>query len=284
MSIKRLIFDSVVKSIDVFAGMAGKKMKNRILAELVGSLTPIQTQSTPHGGINFYCLGKLPQWRAETLLTKEPDTIQWIDSFEESSEFWDIGANIGVYSLYAANRKIKVTAFEPSASNYYILTKNIEINGFDDQILAYCLALSNHTRLGSLNMVDTQLGSALHDFGEKQEQIDIVGTISKVSFQQGVLGYSIDDLIEGFSLKFPNYIKIDVDGIEDKIIKGAEKTLKDSRLKSVLIELDTRDKEYCGRVISVMDKAGIQLVKKVTPNISSQSDFYPICNHIFSRV
>ena len=160
MSIKRLIFDSVVKSIDVFAGMAGKKMKNRILAELVGSLTPIQTQSTPHGGINFYCLGKLPQWRAETLLTKEPDTIQWIDSFEENSEFWDIGANIGVYSLYGANRKIKVTAFEPSASNYYILTKNIEINGFDDQILA-TFASGLKLATGSVTDLDADRTAAL---------------------------------------------------------------------------------------------------------------------------
>ena len=92
------------------------------------------------------------------------------------------------------------------------------------------------------------------------------------------------DLINWFSPKFPNYIKIDVDGIEDKIIEGAEKTLRDSRLKSVLIELDTRDTEYCQRVTSAMDRAGIKLVKKVTPNISRQSDFYPICNHILSRI
>lgn len=284
MSIKRLIFDSAVKLIDVFAGIAGEKMKNRILADLVGSLTPVQTQNTPHGKINFYCLGKLSQWRAETLLSKEPETIQWIDSFEDNSEFWDVGANIGVYSLYAAKKKIKVTAFEPSASNYYILTKNIEINKFDDQILSYCLAFSNHTNFGSLNMVDTQIGSALHLFGEKKEKLNIVGSISTVSFQQGVLGFTIDDLIDWFSPKFPNYLKIDVDGIEDKIIEGAKNTLKDSRLKSVLIELDTRDKEYCQRVTSAMDKAGIKLVKKVTPNISRQSEFYPVSNHIFSRI
>ena len=284
MSIKRSIFDLAVKSIDFFSGIAGRKMKNRILAELVGRLTPVQSQNTPHGKINFYCQGKLSQWRAETLLSKEPDTIEWIDSFEDNSEFWDVGANVGVYSLYAAKKKIKVTAFEPSASNYYILTKNIEINKFDNQIFSFCLAFSNNTNFGYLNMVDTQLGSALHLFGEKKEKLNIVSSISNVTFQQKVLGFKIDDLINLFSPKFPNYIKIDVDGIEDKIIEGAEKTLKDSRLKSVLIELDTRDTEYCQRVTSAMDRAGIKLVKKVTPNISRQSDFYPICNHIFSRI
>ena len=74
------------------------------------------------------------------------------------------------------------------------------------------------------------------------------------------------------------------EAFHNTIIEGAENTLKDSRIKSVLIELDTRDKEYCQKVTSAMDKAGIKLVKKVTPNISRQSDFYPICNHIFSRI
>ena len=40
-------------------------------------------------------------WRADTVLTKELDTIGWIDEFDEGSVFWDIGANVGVYSLYA---------------------------------------------------------------------------------------------------------------------------------------------------------------------------------------
>ena len=39
--------------------------------------------------------------RAETLFTKEPDMIDWIDSFPEDFVLWDIGANVGIYSIYA---------------------------------------------------------------------------------------------------------------------------------------------------------------------------------------
>src|SRR5262245_15783933 len=44
-------------------------------------------------------------WRAETLLTKEPATIRWIDRFAPRDIFWDVGANTGIYSLYAAKVK-----------------------------------------------------------------------------------------------------------------------------------------------------------------------------------
>ena len=44
--------------------------------------------------------------RAYTFYTKEPETVDWIDKFNNGSNFIDIGANIGIYSLYAASKKI----------------------------------------------------------------------------------------------------------------------------------------------------------------------------------
>lgn len=66
--------------------------------------------------------------RAKTYSIKEPDTLDWIDSFEPDSCYFDIGANIGQYSLYPAKKygdKIQVYAFEPQSNNYYVLNKNI---------------------------------------------------------------------------------------------------------------------------------------------------------------
>ena len=82
--------------------------------------------------ISFFSPTKLSQWRAKTLFTKEPSTLKWIDSFENinGNIFWDIGANIGLYSIYGAikNDKIKVIAFEPSTLNLSLLSRNISIN------------------------------------------------------------------------------------------------------------------------------------------------------------
>jgi FkbM family methyltransferase len=54
----------------------------------------------------------------------------------------DIGANIGVYALFAAFSGAKdVYAFEPSASSYEVLTKNIVANGLEPIIRAKCVAV-----------------------------------------------------------------------------------------------------------------------------------------------
>ena len=54
----------------------------------------------------FFTPNSIIKWRVDTILSKEPETIEWIDSFKSDSKekiiFWDIGANIGLYSLYAA--------------------------------------------------------------------------------------------------------------------------------------------------------------------------------------
>src|ERR671919_62441 len=62
------------------------------------------TVDTPCGPLSFVLLGRNAGGRALSLLTKQPGTIQWIDAFVPDSVFWDVGANIGVYSLYAALR------------------------------------------------------------------------------------------------------------------------------------------------------------------------------------
>ena len=50
---------------------------------------------TPNGSIRFLGVGRLSFGRARKLLTKEPDSLKWIDQMAPGSVFWDIGANIG---------------------------------------------------------------------------------------------------------------------------------------------------------------------------------------------
>ena len=68
--------------------------------------------------------------RAKSFFSKEPATVKWIDSFEKNSNFLDIGANIGIYSLYAASKDVNVVSLEPESSNYYQLNLNIADNSF----------------------------------------------------------------------------------------------------------------------------------------------------------
>ena len=105
-----------------------------ISARFAEKLVPIVIQKTQFGPLAFFCPGKLPAMRARTLFTKEPETIAWLNSFAPNDVFWDIGANVGVYSLYAALKGNKVWAFEPAPGNYYILSRNIELNKLDKSI------------------------------------------------------------------------------------------------------------------------------------------------------
>jgi len=81
--------------------LLGEHRNAAILAHVVESLSPAITVDTPLGALKMHCPGELPVFRANTLLTKEPETIAWIDTFEPGETLWDIGANVGVYSLYA---------------------------------------------------------------------------------------------------------------------------------------------------------------------------------------
>ena len=147
---------------------------------------------------------------------------------------------------------------EPSPSNYYLLSRNIGLNKVDEKISAYCLAFNHKTRLDTFYMSSTGLGDALNNFGEAR---DWQGSIFTAALKQGMIGFSIDDLIKQFNPPFPNYIKINVDGIEDSIINGANRTLIDSRLKSVLVELNIGRKESAQEVIGIFNTSGFTLLR-----------------------
>ncbi len=89
---------------------------------------------TPHGKIRFLNHSRGSFKRARTILTKEPNSITWIDRMEPGSVFFDIGANVGVLTLYAATRgDIEVWAYEPAAVNYYNLVANCELNHLENR-------------------------------------------------------------------------------------------------------------------------------------------------------
>jgi len=251
--------------------IVGERRALQISAYLADYLAPCVTHKTDFGPIMFFCPGKLPVLRAQILFTKEPETLGWIGGFKGADILWDIGSNVGVYSLYAAIKGHTVLSFEPSPSNYYLLSRNIEINKLDNKILSYCIAFNDKTKLDVLFMANTDLGGALSTFGE---ETDWQGNPFIAQFNQAMVGFSVDDFIKQFNPPFPNHIKIDVDGIEGKIVKGAKETLADKRLKSVLIELDTERREYIKEISVLFKSFGLKLLKKETATE---------LNHIFVR-
>lgn len=92
---------------------------------------------------------------------KEPETVQWIETFQKGDVFWDIGANIGAYSLVAAkyhHGQVPVVAIEPSFLNFSQLCKNIALNQCDDSITPFNIALSKKTQIGKFNYQNFDMG------------------------------------------------------------------------------------------------------------------------------
>ena len=97
--------------------------------------------------IKFFVPNQLTEWRVSSFFDKEPETLEWIDSFKEKENliFWDIGANIGLYSIYNTLKhpKSSTIAFEPSSSNLRVLTRNISINNLEKNIKVVTTPLTN---------------------------------------------------------------------------------------------------------------------------------------------
>lgn len=203
--------------------------------------------------------------RARTYSIKEPDTLDWLDSFKPDSCYFDIGANIGQYSLYPAKKfagAVQVFAFEPQSNNYYSLNKNIFLNDLADVIAAYCIAVSGKTGFSKLHVPRFIPGGNRSQF----DQADAKQTIPArpVTHVQGVFGVTVDDLCGTWGFPCPNYMKIDVDGIEISILKGAENVLKNPQLVSVIIELGTDEEQQ--EAVRLMQAAGFRVKHQTSRN------------------
>jgi len=237
--------------------------------------------------IKFFVPNQITNWRVDTYFSKEPETLEWIDSFEKKENliFWDIGANIGLYSIYNSlkNPKSTTIAFEPSSSNLRVLTRNISINNLEKNIKVVPIPLTNKENIfQEMNEGHFIEGGALNSFGEK---FDFEGKEFKPTMKYNLLGTTMNYFIENSILDIPDYIKIDVDGIEHLILEGGDKFLNDKKVKSLSIEINENFKEQYDKVLNLMNKYGFKLLHKKHNDdmFSEQSKFNKIFNYIFVK-
>lgn len=190
---------------------------------------------------------------------KEPETIHWIETYIRAGEVvYDIGANVGAYSLVIDRHtegRAKVYAFEPSFSTFAQLNKNIFVNSCQGRIIPLYIALSSKTQITTLNYSSLTPGTALHALGAP---VDHLGKNFTPVFQQPVLSYRIDDLIDAFGIEKPNHIKLDVDGIEWEILQGADRVLKEKALRTIQVEMEP-SLESCQRITDFLISKGFHL-------------------------
>lgn len=198
-----------------------------------------------------------------TACKKEPRTVLWLEA-QKGRVFYDIGANVGAYSLIAASRGFGVYAFEPSFSTFAVLNENIFLNHRNEKITAFCVALGDETKIIDLGYRSLLAGDSGHTFA-----------LDKKKLTHKIQAYRLDDFIMQWKLSSPQCIKIDVDGYEYEVLKGMEHTLLRPELSSLLVEVFDDNKK---RVDALLAKSGWYEIKEEPWALEK-----PLTNCIYAR-
>lgn len=200
----------------------------------------VMPRRTVHArGLRFtvQCHNPITHYRWQTYNTKEPETLDWIDRWlQDGQTFFDIGANIGLYTLYAAFRHpgARIVAFEPEYANLHLLRDNIIQNGLQERVELYSVALGNRIGVSQLHIQDLTPGAALHT--ESRETLQRTRTHRPVIWHEGICTFTLDAFCQETRLS-PHCLKMDVDGTEVEILEGASQTLRAETLRSIILEM-----------------------------------------------
>ena len=241
----------------------------RSLDYLDTSAVPVATVNSPAGALKFLMYGEYTEFRIRTLLTKEVETIAWISKMSAENVLWDIGANIGLYSVFAGNCGLNVFAFEPSPTNFWLLNQNVALNNLAS-VKCLPLAVAGGTEIVNFTVDLSPAAAGTNQISDKSS-----GTL--------VQAYSINDLVQSAACSWPNHLKIDVDGIELDILKSAESVLSSDRLTSVMCEVDESDASSLTNIHSLLNSFGFNSVTTRHAPYFDDNYYLPRANHLFER-
>lgn len=122
----------------------------------------------------------------------------------------DVGAHMGFFTLKIAKKAMKIIAVEPDPNNFLFLALNVKINQMDKKVAAYNVALGDANRQMFLDRTG---------YGGGRSKITSHKTDIQVETQ------TLDSLVENVGLDHVDLIKIDTEGNELSVIKGAQGVL-----------------------------------------------------------
>ena len=204
------------------------------------------------------------KWRWDQLIngTKEPETLKWIENNLSGEDvYFDIGANIGNYTVYAGkcHPRLRIFAFEPEPCSFVQLSRNIILN--DLSAVAFLLPLSDRAEPNLLYMKYSFLGGAgqaHHQFGRT---VDQEGEEFRPAHFFGIHSCTVDQLVADGIVPTPTFIKIDVDGTEAKILAGMRSTLASEKLRGVLCEISGTESEV-EKLLGTFETNGFAIVRR----------------------
>ena len=225
--------------------LAYRRKLTSICARIILSMgVPLRVKTDVGSHSIFFFVNSFLEYhlRAKQGYNREPITVKWIlEIISEDDIVFDIGANVGTYSLLMGKRMQsgtgQVFAFEPEASNFLSLNENIKLNKLGSRIMAYPLAFSDSSRTSHLFLSSNVRGSACHSIDQPESE----GNKYIPQHMQGIYVLSVDHFCSENDVPMPNHVKIDVDGAELGILEGMKEVLKNHELKTIMIEITEKN-------------------------------------------
>ena len=191
---------------------------------------------------------ELSAWRSKTFYSKEPETLKWLEFFAVINHNYeiliDVGANIGIYTLYWLHfPNTRAIAIEPFDENIKLLSKNIRMNNFMTRVDIISKPLSSQNTLGWSTINDIRPGGS--DY-----KLSLNNNLNQ-SNSIKVETLTLDSILGGKKEKY--ILKIDTDGTDFDILKGAELALKDGKIVSILIESSEEDQGFIESYLKSFD-------------------------------
>jgi FkbM family methyltransferase len=189
---------------------------------------------------HFVCHTQKERNRASRLFDKEKGTIEWLQrSLRASDVFYDVGANIGTFTIFAGRRLGdggQVVAFEPHIPNANSLIENIFLNGLEQRARLVTAALTHREGYNAFNYHSMYAGASTSQYGRHEYE----GAAFNPLFVEIKHGCTIDGLCAAGVIPPPDLVKIDVDGLDFEVLQGMRGVMASpSRPRSVQIELGT---------------------------------------------
>jgi len=184
---------------------------------------------------------ELSEWRRETFFSKEPETLAWLEHFESRATLLvDVGANIGLYTMYwlTLNEVNSSLACEPFLPNIKMLKSNLELNGFQFRCNVVESPLSEVKQRVLPVITDERIGASGFTI-DISPQLSPMGMVETSTLDETLS--QVDELC---------ILKIDTDGTDFEILKGASRALNQKKIVSVLIESSELQQVEIGKFLS----------------------------------
>ena len=151
------------------------------------------------------------------ILSGEGTYEQFGVCLEDGDVVFDLGANVGVFSVFAARKKCSVYAFEPVGYIYDLLCRTLELNSAQDIVTTVNMGVSDQYGEADIFLSEVNIGAnTIMGKGENGQRIKLT---------------TIDQFVKDNQISKLDFIKADIEGAERLMLEGAKETLKNLRPK-----------------------------------------------------